>query len=106
MPEGNSKSKRKETLIPARSEAIDSDSLAEKNGLLISRLARRMIQHREVAQESAQEVWAKILRSLKVIRLHWIMMYALQHKGFLPSFIRILKTAGQIVEFRLVSSSI
>lgn len=44
--------------------SLDVDRLAEDYGTLVSVLAHRMIQNKEIAKEAAQEVWYEILKSL------------------------------------------
>jgi RNA polymerase sigma factor (sigma-70 family) len=52
--------------VDSRGEELRT--IAETHGLLVSRLARRMILDRAVAEEAAQEVWCEIARSLPAFR--------------------------------------
>jgi RNA polymerase sigma factor (sigma-70 family) len=51
-----------------KKNSIDPETLVNKYGLLVSRVACRMIRNNEVAREAAQEVWYEILRKLDTFR--------------------------------------
>jgi RNA polymerase sigma factor (sigma-70 family) len=49
-------------------KSVVPEFLFEKYGLVISRVARRMIQNVEIAREAAQEVWYEIFRNIGSFR--------------------------------------
>ena len=47
---------------------IDINRLVKEYGNMISMIAHRMIQNKEIAREAAQEVWYELCKALKAIR--------------------------------------
>lgn len=47
---------------------LDTKQLVEKYGKMISTIAHRMIQNKEIAREAAQEVWYELCRSLHTFK--------------------------------------
>lgn len=47
---------------------LDTKQLVKKYGNMISTIAHRMIQNKEIAREAAQEVWYELCRSLHTFK--------------------------------------
>ncbi len=50
----------------------DLKEIVEQYGVMVSSIAHRMIQNKEIAKEAAQEVWYEIIKSIDSFNGEWI----------------------------------